>query len=273
MVAEQGSDAREHRKWTRFNYLDDVRWLLLEPSEILDVPVSETARQLVEVPESASEDRTQQWIVEHIVGIPVPQVVEELVEVCRDFEQDRLQQCFDEQTIETLDISLSEKIAEKPVIQMQGNMQQAVNVRVEHVVSQSQFTDKGVDIPVVEDRQNCMNQNVQVVAETVEIPQLLTMLEDDSNYREICADVAQQMSVGASSRVTSQDRAEVPRDKVDHGSVKLITCAFLPVNGWTRNSSRASRAVSLAECVSRTLKEACRAALLHFPTSDALVLV
>ena len=66
---------------------------------------------------------------------------------------------------------------------------------------------------------------------------------------------------------------QVPRDKVDHGSVKLITCAFLPVNGWTRNSSRASRAVSLAECVSRTLKEACRAALLHFPTSDALVLV
>ena len=129
-------------------------------SEILDVPVSETVRQLVEVLESASEDRTQQRTVEHIVFVPVPQVVEELVEVSKDFEQVRLQQCFDEQTVETSDISFSEKIVEKLVIQMQGNMQQAVNVRVEHVVSQSQFTDKFVDIPVVEDRQNCLNQNV-----------------------------------------------------------------------------------------------------------------
>ena len=73
MVAEHGSDAREHGTWTRFKYLDDVRWLLLpsapglnptdakmqdvtnwmngEPSEILDVPVPEMVKQLVEAGE------------------------------------------------------------------------------------------------------------------------------------------------------------------------------------------------------------------------------
>ena len=87
------------------------------------------------------------------------------MEVLRDFAQDRLQQRSEEQTIETPDISLAEKIVEKPVIQMQGNTQQVVNVRA----SRSQFTDKVVDIPI------CLKQNVQVVAETVEIPQLLTL--------------------------------------------------------------------------------------------------
>ena len=85
-------------------------------------------KQWVEVPESASEDRTQQWTMEHIVGIPVPQVVEELVEVPKEFAQDRLRQRSEEQTIETPDISLKEKIVEKPVIQMQGNTQQVVNI-------------------------------------------------------------------------------------------------------------------------------------------------
>ena len=58
-------------------------------------------------------------------------------------------------------------------------------------------------------RQICLNQNVQVVAETVEILQLQALLEADSDHREICAGIAQQMSMGASSRLTSQDRAKV----------------------------------------------------------------
>ena len=130
-------------------------------------------KQWVEVPESASEDRTQQWTLEHIVGIPVPQVVEELVEVPKDFAQDRLRQRSEEQTIETPDISLKEKIVEKPVIQMQGNTQQIVNIRAEHVVNtveaevpHSQFIDKAVEILVAQ-RQISM---VQIVQKSIEIP-------------------------------------------------------------------------------------------------------
>merc|ERR1712136_409684 len=115
-----------------------------EPSEILDVPVSETARQLVEVPESASEDRTQQWIVEHIVGIPVPQVVEELVEVCKDRTG--------------FNSVLTSRPSKLLTFASQRRLPRNLLFRCKHVVSQSQFTDKGVDIPVVEDRQNCMNQ-------------------------------------------------------------------------------------------------------------------
>ena len=54
--------------------------------------------------------------------------MEELVEVSRVFPQDRIQQRFVEQTDETPDISLAEKIVEKPVTQTQGNTQQVVNM-------------------------------------------------------------------------------------------------------------------------------------------------
>ena len=46
--------------------------------QIFDVPVPETAEQLVEVPETVSDDRIQQRTAEHIAVIPVPQDVKEL---------------------------------------------------------------------------------------------------------------------------------------------------------------------------------------------------
>ena len=62
-----------------------------------------------------------------------------------------------EQTDETPDISLAEKIVEGLVTQTQGKTQQLVNTRVQRVVDTVktvevpllQFTDKVVDIPVV----------------------------------------------------------------------------------------------------------------------------
>ena len=120
------------------------------------------------------------------------------MEVSRVFHQDRIQQRLVEQTDETPDISLAEKIVEKPVTQTQGITQQVVNTRVQHVVDTVktvevpvlQFIDKVSDIPVVALRQIPKLQHtdqvvdvpavlvvlvpqVQVVAETAETPQLL----------------------------------------------------------------------------------------------------
>ena len=108
--------------------------------------------------------------------------------------KDRIQQRLAEQTIdETPDISLTEKIVERPVTQTQ----QAVNTDVQHVVntveaemSVTQFNDKVADIPVVARREVSQLQHldqvvdvpavlvveqvphVHVVAKTAEIPQL-----------------------------------------------------------------------------------------------------
>ena len=89
-----------------------------------------------------------------------------------------------EQTGENPDTSCAEKIIEKPVTQTQGKTQQVANTRVQHVVpllqivkktvevpevSLLQFTNKVADIPVVAQRQICVNQEVQ---KTIEISQL-----------------------------------------------------------------------------------------------------
>ena len=50
------------------------------------------------------------------------------------FSQDRIQQRLVEQTKETPDIALAEKIVEGPVTQTQGTTQQVVNTSVQRVV-------------------------------------------------------------------------------------------------------------------------------------------
>ena len=61
--------------------------------QILDVPVLEKVKQLVEVPKTVSHDGIQQQTAEQIVDVPVPHV-EELMEVSKDFAQDRVQRRF-----------------------------------------------------------------------------------------------------------------------------------------------------------------------------------
>ena len=97
--------------------------------QVSDVPVPETAEQLVEVPETVSDDRIQQRTVEHIAVGPVPQDVKELVVIFRGFSQDRIQQRLVERTNETLDVSLAEKVCERPVTWTQ----QVVNSSVQHI--------------------------------------------------------------------------------------------------------------------------------------------
>ena len=77
------------------------------------------------------------------------------------------QQRFVEQTDETPDISIAEKIVERLVTQMQGKTQQVVNTRVQTMeVSLLQSIVKVVDIPVVAMRQTHSFQK------TIEIPQM-----------------------------------------------------------------------------------------------------
>ena len=97
--------------------------------QILDVPVPEMVEQ--KLPETVSDDRIQQRTVEHITVIPVPQDVKELVEVSEVFPQDRSQQCFLEQINETPDVSLAEKVFERPVTQTQ----QGMNTHAQHIVN------------------------------------------------------------------------------------------------------------------------------------------
>ena len=89
--------------------------------------------QLVEVPETVSQDRIQQRTVEQIVDAPVPQAVDELAEVFRIFSQDRTQQRAVEQT--TPATSLVEMIVEVPVARTPEKTQHVSNTLVQHAVN------------------------------------------------------------------------------------------------------------------------------------------
>ena len=108
--------------------------------------------------------------------------MEEPAEFFKASSLDRVQQSSAEQTVETPDITLSEKIVEGLVTQAQ----QVVNASVQHVVDAVEvekhiihekinqrfhrsFTDKVVDNPVVAQRRIHANRNVQ---KTIEISQL-----------------------------------------------------------------------------------------------------
>ena len=143
---------------------------------ILDVPVLETVEQSVKLPNNVPQDRIRQR----------KQDMEELARFFKVSFLDRVQQSSAEQTIETPDITLGEKIVDGPVTQTQ----QVVNTRVQHVVPLLQivkktvevlevpllqFNDKVVDIPVVVVAQV---PQVHVVMKTAEIPQLQVKVVD-----------------------------------------------------------------------------------------------
>ena len=97
---------------------------------ILDVLVPDMVEQLVKLPNTVSQDRIRRQTLEHIVvDIPVLQVAEELVEVSKVFPKDRVQQSSAEQTVETLDITLGEKIVEGLVTQTQPGSEHGRSTR------------------------------------------------------------------------------------------------------------------------------------------------
>ena len=104
--------------------------------QILDVPVPEMVKQLVEAPKTIPQDRIQQRTVEFFAAdTPVPQDVEEPAEFFKAFSQDRVQLRFGGQIIENPAIPLAEKIVELPVIQTEEKTQQGMNMCVQHVVN------------------------------------------------------------------------------------------------------------------------------------------
>ena len=103
--------------------------------QVVDVRVPQVIEQVLEVPKTASRDRTLQDTVEWVLDVllpemvkrlmklpnavvaPVPQVVEDLAEASKVFSQDRIQRRSEGQMIKTLGMSLAEKIIEMPVAQ------------------------------------------------------------------------------------------------------------------------------------------------------------
>ena len=137
----------------------------------LDVPVPEMVKQLVEVPETVSQERIRQRTVEQIVDAPVPQAVEEQAEVFRVFSQDRIQQRAVEQTIENPANSLAEMIVEVPVIHMpEEDAIQVANTHVQHVVDTVEVEKPKI---VKETGQKpIIQEKINQVTKHVEVPQL-----------------------------------------------------------------------------------------------------
>ena len=158
------------------------RNLLGTVERILDVLAPEMVDQLVELLKTVSKNRIRERTVEQIVvDIPVLQVAEELVGVSKVFPKDRIQQRFVEQTNETPDVSLAEKVVERPVTQTQ----QAVNTHVQHVANAVEVEKpKIIELTVqrkkynIQEKINQVTRHVeipvlQIVEKTVETPEIL----------------------------------------------------------------------------------------------------
>ena len=116
----------------------------------------------------------EQRTAEQIVVTSDPPVVEKLVEVSRNFHQDKIQQRFVEQTDETPDISLEEKIVEKPVFsdarKHATRCEDACSARRPTVAVHRQV----VDIPVVAQRKIFQ---LQYTDDVVDVPAVLVVLD------------------------------------------------------------------------------------------------
>ena len=205
MVAEQGwSPERGSREQIADVHASQVVEQIIEvpkmAEQILNVSVLETEEQSGKLPNNVPQDRIRQRTVELIADILVPQDVEELARFFKVSFLDRVQQSSAEQTIETPDITLGEKIVDGPVTQTrQGvnacvqhvvnavevekykiieetvqRMKPIIQEKINHVTKQvevplSQFNDKVVDVPVVAKKQISM---VLIVQKSIEISQL-----------------------------------------------------------------------------------------------------
>ena len=134
-------------------------------------------KQLVEVPETVSEDRIQQRTVEQIVDVPFPQAVEELAEVFRVYSQDRTQQRAVEQTIDTPATSLVEMIVEVPVIRTQEKTQQLANTHVQLVVSAVEAEMPKIIKETVRRKKPIINVKINQVTRHVEVPQVQVVVK------------------------------------------------------------------------------------------------
>ena len=210
--------------------------------QILNDPVPEMVTQWMEVPNTVSQDRIKQRTLEHISEIPVPQVVEELAEISKVFSLDGVQQRFGGQIIETLALSLDEKIVEMPVTR---KTQQVANTHVQHVVNTVEaempkiieetvqrmkpinqetkrievspllFTDKAVDVLVVGQRQV---SHVWVVKQTVEDPQFEIVQKTVENSETVPQVHVVEKTVERPQSQIVEQIDEIPETRTDVGT-------------------------------------------------------
>ena len=140
-----------------------VQW-----SRFPDILVPEMVEQLVKLPETVSDDKIQQRTAEHIAVISVPQDVKELVEVSEVFPQDRSQQYFLEQINETPDVSLAEKVFERPVTQTQ----QGVNMHAQHVVNAVEVEKPKIIELAVQRKNSIIQEKINQVTKHIKNPEL-----------------------------------------------------------------------------------------------------
>ena len=171
-----------------------------------DVTVPEMGEQLVEVPETISQDRIRQRTVEQIVDAPVPQAVEELpMEVSKDFAQDRIQQRAVEQIIENPANSVAEMIVEVPVIQTPERTQQVVNTHVQHVVNAVEAEKPKIIELTVQRKKPIIQEKMNQMTKPVKIPQVQFLTLDKVVdmpgvvQRQVSTDQTVQKTVGGAT--------------------------------------------------------------------------
>ena len=134
--------------------------------------------QLLEVPETVSQDRIRQRTVEQIVDAPVPQVVEELAESFKVFSQDRIQQRAVEQIIENPANSVAEMIVEVPVIQTPERTQQVGNTHVQHVVNAVKAEKPKIIELTAQRKEPIIQEKINQVTTHIEVPQFVDKIAD-----------------------------------------------------------------------------------------------
>ena len=172
-------------------------------------------KQLLEVPETVSQDRIKQRTVEEIVDAPVPQAVEELpMEVSKDFPHHRVQRRFAEQTIENPAISSAVKIIEEPVIQTHEKTQHLVDTHVQHVVNTVEVEKAKLVKETVQRKKPIIQEKINQVTEHVKVPQVQVMAETAEIPQAQFLNKAGDMLVGMQRHVlmaqTVQKTVEVP---------------------------------------------------------------
>ena len=175
----------------------------------------------VEVPNTVAQDRNKQRTVEHISEIPVPQVVEELVEVFKVFPQDWIQQRLVVQTIDTLGISLAEKIVEGPVTQIQGKTQQGMNTHAQHVVNTVEVEKPKIIELTVQRKKPIIQEKINQVTKHVEIPL--------SQFTDKVVDKPVVVQRQISTVLTVQKNIEISQLQVDDKVVDIPVMLVLPV--------------------------------------------
>ena len=142
----------------------------------VEIPQVDVVEKIVETPEIQTghgiQDRNQLRNVKQIIDTPVLPVKEEQAEASKDFFQNRVQHRFGKQTIESLAISLAERVVEALDTRTQEKTQHVVNTHVQHVVNAVEAEMPKIIKETQQRRKPIINEKINQLTKHVEIPQL-----------------------------------------------------------------------------------------------------